>query len=94
MDICHYNFPGIIDSVLRGIGELKPVESFEGCGSFTPGIKSIIEKELSVLINSINSLCSLKETGKPFMLKAWLYASLAKTIKEQAGLKRSLPGLV
>ena len=32
IDICHYNFPKIIDSVLIGIGQLKPVDLFEGCG--------------------------------------------------------------
>lgn len=94
IDICHYNFPNIIDSVLIGIGQLKPVDSFEGCGSFTSNIKSAIKDEFDLLTETIKKLIARKEPDKKSMIRTWLYFSLAKTLKEQVGLKQSFQGLL
>jgi len=94
IDICHYNFPNIIDSVLRGIGRLKPVDSFKGCGSYTSNIKTTIESELLFLIDEVKSIPSLKKSNRSILIKAWLYACFAKILKEQVGSKQSLIGLL
>ena len=94
IDICHYNFPEIINSVLIGIGLLKPVDAFEGCGSFTSDIKSSIEGEFDLLSEIIKDKSSGKEPDQKTMIRIWLYLCLAKTLKEQAGLKRSLGSLL
>jgi hypothetical protein len=91
IDICHYNFPNIIDSVLIGIGQLKPVDSFEGCGSFTSNRKSAIKDEFDLVTDKIKAILSEKERDKRSMMSAWLYFCLAKTLKEQVGLNKSLP---
>ena len=90
IDICHYNFPEIINSVLIGIGQKKPVELFEGCGSFTSNIKSSVEGEFDLLTEIIKDKSSGKEPDQKTMIRIWLYLCLAKTLKEQVGLKRSL----
>ena len=90
MDVCHYNFPDIINSVLIGIGQLKPVSSFEGCGSYTPGIKSSIIDEFEQISDTIKKIQSSKQTDKKNNMQAWLYFCFAKTLKEQVGLKQSL----
>ena len=93
IDICHYNFPKIINSVLIGIGQLKPVDLFEGCGSFTSDIKSSVEGELDSLTDIIKDKFAWKEPDKKTMIRIWLYFCLAKTLKEQVGIKRSLGSL-
>lgn len=90
IDICHYNFPNIIDSVLIGIGQLKPVDTFEGCGSFNSNIKSSIKDEFTLITDTIKTIFSRKEPDKKTMMRTWLYYCLAKTLKEQVGLKQSL----
>ena len=90
MDICHYNFPKIIDSVIIGIGQLKPVNSFEGCGSFTSNIKSAIFNEFDFIADKIKTILSVKVPDKRSMLSAWLYFCYVKTLKEQVGLNQSL----
>jgi hypothetical protein len=84
MDICHYNFPGNMDSVIRAIGQLKPVQGFEGCGSCTSNIKLIVEKEI-VEINRMLESISKEEIDADQWTRSWLLSSLAKTLKEQAG---------
>jgi hypothetical protein len=90
IDVCHYNFPGIIDSLLNGIGQLKPVEAFEGCGSFTSNIKSSIKDEFNLLRDRIKDILYEQKPDKRAMMRTWLYLCLAKTLKEQVGLKQSL----
>jgi hypothetical protein len=94
MDICHYDFPKNLDLLLQGIGEMKPVEEFEGCGSFNSGIKKFVEKEFSILNDLLKSITSVIKPDKNEMVKAWLIACLAKTLKEQVGLTKPIPRLV
>ena len=94
MDICHYNFPDNINQILKGIGALKAVDNFEGCGSFNANIKSFVEQEFSMLNDSLRSTLQVSKTNKDELLKRWLIACLAKTIKEQVGLTQPIDGLV
>lgn len=82
LDICHYDFPSNLNLVLKGIGEMKPVENFEGCGSFNNGIREFIEKELIVLNDLFQSYLK-SNSSKNNPTKAWLIACLMKTLKEQ-----------
>lgn len=89
MDICHFAFPVHLINVLRGIGKMKPVENFEGCGIFNSSIRKFIRAEL---LNINEWLLIRQEAGIPDqemeeMARIWLFACFAKTIKEQAGLK-------
>lgn len=97
IDICHYNFPENLDLLLKGIGVLKPIEEYEGCGSYSSDIKTFIEKEFSTLILSLNDLKKSKSTDdqseKNKAIKVWLLACLAKTMKEQVGLTQKIDGL-
>jgi hypothetical protein len=88
MDICHYAFPAHLDRVLRGIGQMKPAEKFEGCGSFDNNIKAFIENELSGLNKTLHSLLDNKKPDKDELTKAWLIACLAKTLKGQVNLSK------
>ncbi len=92
MDICHYAFPANLDMLLQGIGDMKPIEKFEGCGSFDKNIKTFIEKELSVLDNLFKFLFlhGNKEPDKNQLIKAWLIACLIKTLKEQVELSKPM----
>lgn len=89
MDICHFAFPINLINMLRGIGKMKPVDKFEGCGT----CNSMIKKSVHVELIKINGwLLSTKEAGiakmdRKKLTRIWLFACLAKTIKEQAGLK-------
>jgi hypothetical protein len=94
MDICHYAFPTNLDLLLQGIGEMKPVEKFEGCGSFDNNIKSFIENKFSILNDMLKSLSEAGKSDKNKLTKAWLIACLAKTIKEQVNLSESIVELV
>jgi hypothetical protein len=93
MDICHYAFPENLDLLLKGIGEMKPVEKFEGCGSFDNNIKSYIENKFSILNDMIKSITEARKSDKNKLIKIWLLACLAKTIKEQVNLKEPVAGL-
>ena len=84
MDICHYNFPGNMDLMIRAIGQLKPVHDFEGCGSCTPKTKLIVEKKI-VEINRMLESVSKEEMDADQRTRSWLLSCLAKTLKEQAG---------
>jgi hypothetical protein len=86
MDICHYAFPANLDLLLQGIGEMKAVENFKGCGSFDASIKQFIEKEFSNLNDLLKSLTDSKKPDKDGLIKVWLIACLLKTLKEQTNL--------
>ena len=94
IDICHYNFPKNLDLLVQGIGEMKPVEAFEGCGSFNSDIKKLIEKEFSILNDLLKSITSVNKPDKNELVKAWLIVCLAKTLKEQVSLTKPIHRLV
>ena len=88
MDICHYAFPGNLDLLLQGIGQMKPVKEneFEGCGSYNTNIKAYLEKEFLDLNNKIKSLKINNGSNRNNLIKAWLVVCLAKTIKENINI--------
>jgi hypothetical protein len=88
MDICHYAFPKNIDLLLQGIGQMKAVkeEEFEGCGSYNTGIKANLEKEFLNLNDQLKSLKINTGSDRNHMIRAWLVACLAKTIKENINI--------
>ena len=86
IDICHYAFPQSLDLLLQGIGEMKPVQNFEGCGSYNNSIKTNIEKEFSILNSMLKSKLDSGKSDKNELLKIWLMTCLAKTLKEQIEL--------
>lgn len=90
MDICHYAFPSNLDRLLKGIGEMKPIEDFEGCGSFDNNIQVSVEKELLALNDMFTSLYNDKKSDEKSQIKAWLSACLIKTLKEQVELSEPL----
>ena len=94
MDICHYAFPENLDLFLEAIGQMKAIEEnkFEGCGSFNDDIKEYFEKEFLDLNNTLKSLQSNKDLNKNDILRVWLFACLAKTIKENINI--SIPVVV
>ena len=87
MDICHYAFPSNLERLLRGTGDMKAIENFEGCGSFDNNIKEFIEKELLDLYDLFKSFYTNK-SDKKNQIKAWLTACLIKTLKEQVKLSK------
>jgi len=90
MDVCHYAFPKNLDLLLQGIGEVKSIEAFEGCGSFNSDIKKFVEKEFLILNDLLKSIISINQPDKNELTKAWLIACLAKILKEQVGLKKPI----
>ncbi len=86
MDICHYAFPANLDLLLQAIGEMKPVKDFEGCGSFDAKIRAFIEKEHSALRELLQTVIDRGQSENNELIKAWLFACLIKTIKEQVHL--------
>jgi hypothetical protein len=86
MDVCHYDFPKNMELLLQGIGQMKPVKGFGFCGSFNSGIKKYVEKEFSILNDSLKSVGQDNNAR----LRAWLTACLAKTLKTHVGLKKPL----
>jgi hypothetical protein len=88
MDICHFAFPAHLINILRGIGQMSPVDTFEGCGTHNSNIRKSMDEELT----KINTwLLQRKEAGIEAqdlsgLTRIWLFACLAKTIKEQVGL--------
>ena len=83
MDICHYAFPSNLERVLQGIGEVKPTGNFEGCGSYNSDIKEFVEKELLSLNDLFKSLYNNGKSDERDQTRAWLVASLMKTLKKQ-----------
>lgn len=92
MDICHFAFPVHLINVIRGIGKMKPVDNFEGCGTFNKNIKKSILAELLKIHDWLLSSkeASIAKQDQEVLARIWLFACLAKTIKEQAGLKMAL----
>ncbi|MCK5470505.1 MAG: hypothetical protein KAI99_18410 [Cyclobacteriaceae bacterium] len=88
MDICHYAFPKNLDLLLKGIGQMKAVEEkrFEGCGSYNTEIKEYLEKEFLSLNNTLKSFQVNNGLNKNDLIKTWLAACLAKTIKENINI--------
>jgi len=93
IDVCHYNFPNNINLLIQGIGKMKPVKAFEGCGSYNSDIKISVEKEFLILNDLIKSIITTNHPEKNEMVKVWLIACLAKTLKEQTGLTQPVNGL-
>jgi hypothetical protein len=94
MDICHYAFPKHLNLLLQGIGRMEPIDNLEGCGSFNTDIKTYVEKQFSILCDYLKSNSNEKKLEHNGKIKLWLIACLAKTLKEQVGLKKSLPQLI
>ena len=90
MDICHYAFPEHLERMFIGIGEMKPIKDFEGCGSYNKDIKQFIKNELNALIEMEKSYHNKTGYGKENMKRAWLTACLIKTLKEQTELTEPL----
>jgi len=88
MDICHYAFPRNLDLLLQGIGQMEPVKEkeFEGCGSYNTNIKAYLEREFLDLNDKIKSLKINNGSNRNNLIKAWLVACLAKTIKENINI--------
>ncbi len=95
MDICHHAFPEHLNSLLQAMGVMKPFKNFAGCGTYNEEIKKNIKKELSQLFTRLKSktLSPKNNTlNRKEHLETWLLACLVKTMKEQIGLTKSLPG--
>ena len=86
MDICHYNFPFSLDRVLQGIGEMRPADGFEGCGTFNNAIRESVAGELHSLKELFISVHKVKSEGTDNRMRLWLLACLMKTLKAQAEL--------
>jgi len=88
MDICHYAFPENLSLLIKRIGQMKAVEEkeFEGCGSYNTDIKACLEKEFLDLNDTLKSLRNKSRQNKNDLIKAWLIACLAKTIKENINI--------
>ena len=96
MDICHYSFPNNLDFLLERIGQMKAIEEnkFEGCGSYNAEIKAYLEKEFFDLNDTIKSLQINDGLNKNDLIKTWLVACLAKTIKENINISIPITDLV
>lgn len=83
-DICHYAFPGNLNRVIQAIGQMKAADEtgFEGCGSYNDEIKESLEKEFSELNDMLHYFREKMDKNKDDLIKVWLIACLAKTIKE------------
>ena len=73
---------------------MEPINNFEGCGSFNTDIKTYVEKQFLILCDYLKSNSDKKNLNQDEKIKLWLIACLAKTLKEQAGLKKSLHQLI
>ena len=90
MDICHYAFPLNLERVVKGIGRMKPVPNFEGCGTFNKYINNFIEQELHSLDHSLKSLLKENKPSRKKTFRIWLLACLIKTMKEQVELSEPI----
>ena len=95
MDICHFAFPEHLINILRGIGTMSPVDKFEGCGTYNSSVIKYIEAEFLKLHEWLRSKQVKRYTDheQNSLIKIWLFACLAKTIKEQVGLAEEVPVL-
>ena len=91
MDICHYAFPENLNLVIKAIGQMEVDEEreCEGCGTYNNEIKACLEKEFLDLNDTLKSLRNKSGQNKNDLIRAWLIACLAKTIKEN--IKISIP---
>ena len=87
MDICHHNFPKNIHLVLDAIGRQKPVseDKFEGCGTYNDSINAFLKREFFELNDWLKASQRSKTSQPTPLIRVWLNASLAKTIKETIG---------
>lgn len=97
MDICHFAFPLHLIDVIRGIGTLKPVDRFKGCGTHNQVIRNVVQAEIAQINRWLTTRKSKDIPEKDHLEEAtrvWLYACQAKTLKAQAGLrvKMVIPG--
>jgi len=93
-DICSYSFPENLEQVIQAIGELKPVKNFKGCGTYNTEIESFISKEFERLCSWLNDKPNQDlRLGQKGLIKVWLVACLAKTIKEQVHLNEPISEL-
>ncbi len=83
MDICHYAFPDCLDRVIRGIGEMRPFNDFEGCGTFSDEIRKAVRYHLVSLNNLFNRFQKSSGSDPESRIKAWLVACFMKTLKQQ-----------
>jgi hypothetical protein len=92
-DICHYEFPENIKKTIEAIGELKPSSDFEGCGSHDEEHQIMAlhyVMELNAWLHGERSETG-RMLGEKTLLKEWLVACLAKTIKELAWFEERKP---
>lgn len=94
IDVCHYSFPDNLDSLLQGIGSLRPVQQFEGCGSISFDAKVLAERETRSLVDELQTLRTVEQAEKAAKIQTWLIACLVKTLKEQAGLTIEITELI
>jgi hypothetical protein len=94
IDICHYAFPQNLGLILKGLGNMAPIEGFKGCGSFDKNRKSFVEKEVLILTELLSSLVENDRDDKNNSIRIWLFACLIKTIKEQVNLPESMIDLI
>ena len=90
MDICHYAFPINLDNLLIGMGEMKPINNFEGCGSFNKKIREMVKKELIALNELLRTLSNEIALDRRNKIKIWLTVCLMKTLKEQVELSEPM----
>lgn len=81
--------------MIEAIGKLEPVLDVEGCGSFDEERLQFSQRYFSDLTAWLQGRKSETEEmlGERNHLKEWLVACLAKTLKELAGLRESIPEL-
>lgn len=91
-DNCNYASLQNIERMIQGIGNLKPVDGFDGCGTVNADIKSFVGKELIQLCDwlKLDTLSMESGLGEKELVKVWLVACLVKTIKESAHLSTPL----
>ena len=92
-DICHHTFPDNLERVLSGIGSLLPVKDFQGCATYNSKIKRQVSIWFQQLCKWIKGEPGYLDSffGKRSDMKIWLAACLAKTLKEEVGLKCKVP---
>lgn len=95
IDICHYAFPKNLNLLLEGIGQMKAVleSEFDGCGTYNTNLKAYLEKEVIDLNDTLRSLKINSSSNKNTLIKVWLTACLAKTIKENINISMSIIGI-
>lgn len=69
--------------------EVDEERECEGCGTYNNEIKACLEKEFLDLNDTLKSLRNKSGQNKNDLIRAWLIACLAKTIKEN--IKISIP---